>query len=123
MVNTKDSQMAFDYAVYMMVTSYFKKATCNTKWQEKKLLLNYREQKRDFQYAVEDIAIKFARRVLRKNVDRSIWKQEVEVSLIGHESSPQTRIRIVGKGFTLELLTEYHSRKNLKIKYTFTPQG
>lgn len=119
MKNSRGNQMAFDYAIYMIVGSYFKKAVNNTAWQEKKLLLNYKEQKNDFQVELERIAIQYVKKVLYKNLKRRIWNQEVSVSLISSEMSPQTLIRFMNDKFILDIISEYRGKKKLKIKYIF----
>lgn len=67
MMNTKTTidkftrnQNAFDYAVYMMLGSYFAQAEAVSECYVRKLYLYYVENKRERQYDFEDLAIDYA---------------------------------------------------------------
>lgn len=59
-----NNQNAFNYAVYMMLGSYFKQMEAVSECYVQKLYLYYVENKRERQYSFEDIAIRFVERVL-----------------------------------------------------------
>ena len=60
-----NNQNAFNYAVYMMLGSYFKQMEAVSECYVQKLYLYYVENKRERQYSFEDIAIRFVERVLQ----------------------------------------------------------
>jgi len=57
-MNQTEKQRAFDYSMYVMLSSYFDKTVCTTKLQEKKLCLAYQELKEDAKqdYETRDIS-------------------------------------------------------------------
>ena len=63
-----NNQNAFNYAVYMMLGSYFKQMEAVSECYVQKLYLYYVENKRERQYSFEDIAIRFVERVLQKQL-------------------------------------------------------
>lgn len=65
-----NNQNAFNYAVYMMLGSYFKQMEAVSECYVQKLYLYYVENKRERQYSFEDIAIRFVERVCRSNCQR-----------------------------------------------------
>lgn len=75
-----DKNVAFDYAIYMIVGSCFDKTSCSNSLLEKKMRLQYLEQKPDAQYRMEDICISFAENVLAEALPKEFWKREAKVS-------------------------------------------
>ena len=73
-----NNQTAFEYALYMIAGSYFDKATCKSKLIERNMLLQYKEQKIDKQYQMEDMCIRFMNK-LAHNLPRNYFKQNMEV--------------------------------------------
>lgn len=78
-MNLSNVQTAFDYALYMIATSYFKKAKCKNKIREQQMLIQYKEQKNEKQYLLEDICIKHIEKLYRK-IPGEFLNSEVEVS-------------------------------------------
>ena len=72
-----NNQNAFNYAVYMMLGSYFKQMEAVSECYVQKLYLYYVENKRERQYSFEDIAICFVERVLQKQLPEEIWQERV----------------------------------------------
>ena len=70
-----NNQNAFNYAVYMMLGSYFKQMEAVSECYVQKLYLYYVENKRECQYSFEDIAIRFVERVLQKQLPEEIWQE------------------------------------------------
>ena len=70
-----NNQNAFNYAVYMMLGSYFKQMEAVSECYVQKLYLYYVENKRERQYSFEDIAIRFVERVLQKQLPEEIWQE------------------------------------------------
>ena len=84
MKNTKNSNdtLAFDYAIYMIVGSYFRSTRCTGPIFEKKLRLHYCEQKLSSQYKMEERCISFAEKVLFKELPTSLLTSDVSVSFL-----------------------------------------
>lgn len=54
-----DNQTAFEFALYMIAASYFNKVRCKSIVNATKMFMQYREQKLQNQYQMEDICIRF----------------------------------------------------------------
>ena len=80
-----NNQNAFNYAVYMMLGSYFKQMEAVSECYVQKLYLYYVENKRERQYSFEDIAIRFVERVLQKQLSEEIWQERVLVSFFARD--------------------------------------
>ena len=80
-----NNQNAFNYAVYMMLGSYFKQMEAVSECYVQKLYLYYVENKREHQYSFEDIAIRFVERVLQKQLPEEIWQERVLVSFFARD--------------------------------------
>ncbi len=100
----KETQMAFDYCVYMMLGSYFTKTTCSTPMLEKKLYLHYLQQKKEQQYHMEDQVIRYVEQHLLRVLPQEIWREQVEVRLNRNPQSGWTEIRFIGKTFILRVM-------------------
>ena len=81
-----NNQNAFNYAVYMMLGSYFKQMEAVSECYVQKLYLYYVENKRERQYSFEDIAIRFVERVLQKQLSEEIWQERVRSFLASPSS-------------------------------------
>ena len=87
MMNQKNNQKKMEqnnnmlYAMYMMLGSSFKKASCPRRNLENKLASAYRRLKEADQVALEDTCIGFAENVLEKELPKSIFAEEVTVLL------------------------------------------
>lgn len=113
---TSNNQAALDYALYMIAASYFKKATCTSGLMEKKLLINYKTQKLDSQYHMEECCIRYMEKELRKILPKDLWEQEVTVSLVKKANEPTTEICFHSSKYILRLKGMYH-RKDTKFIY------
>jgi len=108
---TKYSQEAFDYALYMMATSYFGKATCKSGLHEKKLCIAYRETKEKFQYLMEDLVIDFLEKEILPQLPKEIMEQPTTVYLFREKESPCTEIRLCIGDYILRLAAIYRGKK------------
>ena len=100
-INVTNCPEAFDYVVYMIVGSYFAKATCNrSKFQERKLFLHYKEEKLKSQLAMEDACISFVEQNLLTGIPAEFWNSEVEVRIC-KRNERQSFICFDGKNFSL----------------------
>ncbi len=101
-VNIKSNpQESFEYAMYLIFSSYFKKTTCESHFYEQKLRLNYRETKLDTQYKMEDFCERKAKIVFNRLPAR-IADSEVKVSFILCEGY-YPEIRFIGNDFIFRL--------------------
>lgn len=115
-MNFTNNQIAFDYAIYMIVGSYFRKTTCKNDLQEKRMRLHYCEQKVNNQYRMEDICISYVEKKLMKTLPKEIWDEEMEVHFI-FEKSGSVRILFVGKNYSLLIWGKYKEKiKNILLK-------
>lgn len=100
--NFKDDQKAFEYAIYMMVGSYFKKAVASNKRQEANRRIMYGEQRYDDQYWMEDECEEFVQKKLSK-MPESLWKEEMDVSFIPLGDTKVAEVRFIGTNYVLRI--------------------
>ena len=86
-MNLTNNQKAFEYAVYMIASSYFKTCKCKSKILEKNLFLQYQEQKINSQYEMEEICICFMEELSQK-LPKDFFEQDMEVHFIRREKTP-----------------------------------
>ena len=77
-----DKQKAFDYCVYMMLSSYYKKAECLSDIMETNLLLRYRELKDSVAEEMEREAINVIERFVLPNIPEAIEYKEAKVMIL-----------------------------------------
>ena len=100
------NQNAFNYAVYMMIGSYFRDMEAISECYIQKLYLYYVENKKERQYDFEDLAIDFAERVLQAELPAEIWKERVTVSFFVKDDKNY----VVFQGARYTLVVENNSR-------------
>lgn len=98
--NFKDEQMAFEYAIYMIVGSYFKKATAKNKIQETDRRVMYGEERNDEQYRMEKACMDFVKEKLSK-VPSAFWQEEMKVSFTPVDGFKAKIIRFEGEKYVL----------------------
>ena len=81
-MNFTDNQTAFDYAIYMIVGSYFKKTSCASSLQERSMRLQYCEQKQEIQYRMEDVCISYVEQELLPKLPETFWNREMQVHFV-----------------------------------------
>ena len=81
-MNFTDNQTAFEYAIYMIVGSYFKKAGCASSLQERSMRLQYCEQKQESQYRMEDVCISYVEQELLPKLPETFWNREMQVHFV-----------------------------------------
>ena len=89
-----DNQTAFEYAVYMIVGSYFQSAGCKSVLQEQRMRIQYWEQKLDTQYRMEDCCIRYVERQLLEQVPKDCWEQKVKVTFCTDSETGESEIRV-----------------------------
>ena len=94
-MNFTNSQTSFEYALYMIEASYFNKSACLSEITEKNMLLQYKEQKLNSQYQMEEICIEFMDNLVSKIPSR-FFQRSVAVKL-NKTASGKTEIVIGDK--------------------------
>ena len=113
------NQYQLEYAVYMMLSSYFGKARCLSKITEKKLYLYYQELNERKQYELEDEIIEFIENTLLRTIDiPDIDKMDVDVRFVPNEEGNI----LVFEGRTTVLNLSIR-KKGGKIKFTFSKKS
>lgn len=115
-MNLVNNQAAFEYALYMIASSYFESTKCRNAALEKKLLLSYRELKKESQFLMEDNCIRFMNKLVKK-LPHSVFDENVLVELRRAENAP-TEILFIGKNHILSFMGIYggrHSKINCQI--------
>lgn len=102
-MNLTNNQVAFEYAIYMMVGSYFKKAVCKNKMLEKSMRIQFLEQKEKKQYEMEDRCIRFIEKKMLPSIPDKFWNEEKEVHFKASEDGKITHILFIGKSNVLEV--------------------
>lgn len=101
-MNFTSKQTAFDYALYMIASSYFNKAVCKSKLMESNLVVHYKEQKPDAQYRMEEICIKFMESMVRK-LPAGVFNSDVTVRLRRETANLPTEIIFEGDRYIISL--------------------
>ncbi len=116
---TVNNQAAFEYVLYMIASSYFENANCVTGATESKLRLNYREQKANSQYRMEEFCISFMDRFAER-IGTDMFRRNVEVRLVRLREDRPVSVIFSGEGFRMTLTPEYlgnGSRIRYSLKY------
>ena len=116
-MNFTNNQVAFEYALYMMLGSYFDKAVCKNKLLEKKMYVQYLEQKERNQILMEDICIKYVEKKLIPDFPKKFWEQEVEVKFAPTHIEGLQEIQFHGKDYILYVGGIYRGKANTRLSY------
>jgi len=130
--NVKSSvnmQAAFDYALYMMAGSYFKKATLSGKSRFiiDNMYINYKELGDEKQCRMENACISYVEKVLIGDenkpgfVPSEMWNEEVTVRIVRSNTAEKPSFKLCfGSGkMGLVLESTYRSRKPfIQARYT-----
>ncbi len=115
-MNQTEKQRAFDYSMYVMLSSYFDKAICSTKLQQKKLCLAYQELKDKEKEQFDEKSIQIIEKELLPNIPEWFFNQKLELLLIGMEDEECTEFRLQNKKYILRVKALY-DRKKTKLAY------
>lgn len=115
-MNFTENQTAFEYAMYMMFGSYFDKAVHKNKILEKKMRVQYMEQKEKNQIQMEDICIRFIEKKLMPQLPQGLWEQQVEVRILPTKKGIRD-IQFRGPKYTLRVFAVYKGKGNTVIHY------
>lgn len=77
-----DKQKAFDYCVYMMLSSYYKKAICLSDILETKLFLHYKELNDKMAESMECEAINVIEKSILPNIPEDIEQKVAKVIIL-----------------------------------------
>lgn len=115
--NIVDNQVAFEYVLYMIFGSYFRKAAHRNILLEQKMYLQYMEQKEKNQILMEDICIRFIEKKLMKELPEALWNQTVEVKIVPTELKGLREVQFRGPKYTLRVCAIYRGKGNTIIHY------
>ena len=104
----QNKQKAFDYCMYMMLSSYFAKATCTTRIHESQLYLYYQEEKTDDQVKMEQQCIRLAEEDILSRIPGWMLREEVKICLVGRQGSGYTTMKIWCDKYVICIRTKYH---------------
>ena len=102
---TANTQEAFEYAIYIIFASRFKKAVLRNQARERALYINYTEISTDLQYEMEEICDAEAEKLSRR-LPHDLTEQTVEVAFV-RAADGRTELRIFGGNFILRLIGSY----------------
>lgn len=100
-ISVSKNQENLNYAIYMIVGSYFKNALCKNTRLENRLSVQYREQKQENQIALEKRCLDyFKEKLLNKKALVDVWKQSVVAEFTAHG------VRFIGPEYALCIIAE-----------------
>lgn len=106
--NKESKQKTFDYCMYMMLSSYFARATCTTRIHESQLYLYYQEEKAEEQIRMEQQCIRLAESEILPKIPAGMLRKSVRIHLIGCQSSNRTTMQIWCGRYVICIKTKYH---------------
>jgi len=106
-----DNQKAFEYVLYMIAASYFDKAVCRTKLTERNMLLQYKEQKLDNQYKMEETCIKYMEGLV-KRLPKKFFSQTMNVRLRRHSDADLTEILFENDACSVSFYGVYEGKRS-----------
>ena len=107
-----DKQTAFEYAMYMMLGSYFNKTKCSNYLLEKKMRFHYWEQREKDQFELEKICLQWIEKELVPNLPEEVWNQDVEVRFFPSGDKGIRDIQFHGPRFSLRVKGIYKGKFN-----------
>lgn len=108
-------QRAFDYSMYMMLSSYFDNAVCTTDLQRKKLCLAYQELKDEDKDFFDEQSIAVIEKELLPNLPSSFTKQKMHLSLVGTDDKMYTEVRFSNEEYVLRVKAKYAKKKSVLV--------
>lgn len=115
-INFKDTQMAFEYVLYMIASSYFEKTICKTERIERNLLVQYRELKEKTQYEMENRCIAFMDKMEQK-FPENFFHQNMSVYFKKNKENHRKDIIFKNDRYILSFRCNY-AAKSKKISYS-----
>ncbi len=112
--NFTDTQTAFEYALYMIAASYFNTAQCKSKRTERKMRLQYTEQREKQQYSMEDLCIAHMERLIQK-IPSNLLQLNMDVYLRRNSKTNHTEIIFCNPSCIIRFAASYKGTRT-KIK-------
>lgn len=109
-MNFTNDQTAFDYALYMIAASYFDRTSCRSEMTERNMLLQYKEQRLDKQYEMEDICIRFMDE-LTGELPKKLFQQQMEVYFRKNAARNMTEVLFANKHLVIGFYGRYAGKK------------
>lgn len=122
-MNFTNNQTAFEYAMYMMLGSYFNKTSCKNFLLEKKMRLLYWEQREKNQIELEKICIRFVEKELMPQLPEDIWQQDVEVKFCPTKFKGYQDIQLHGPKYILRVRGIYRGKYDTLINHELRERG
>ena len=118
-MNTKQmsKQKAFEYCMYMILSSYFSTIILKSPLQEKNLLLHYKDLKPQEQFALEEQCIRYFDKIQNK-IPAGVWEEPMEVHLLGKKDRTNTELRFESEPYII-CVTADCSKAKPEIKFVF----
>ncbi len=113
---TLEENMLYDYAFFMMFTSYYKSAVCTSPEMEAWLFENYQKYGYDRQYQVEDLVIpEIENELLQRKEFEGIEDMDLELEINSGEDSDSCDFVAYfnNKKFDIKVLHEINPKTNL----------
>ena len=121
-LHTANNQMAFSYALYMMLGSYFRKTVCTSSIMEQKMHLWYAEVQKDTQLNMEKQCISYIEKKLIPVMPKAFWNEKMEVHLSMDERRERIELRFEGAEYMLRVFVNPVGRKS-EIAYEIWTYG
>ena len=121
-VTLTDNQNAFAYAMYMMVSSNFKWACCDSRITEEWLHFQYMQQKSNSQERMADMCAAYADTYLMNRLPELIWDERVYV-VLDRDCSGLKRIFLEGTDFSMNIRTSFQSQTRAVVTCEFECLG
>ena len=106
-----NKQRALDYCMYMMLTSYFARSVCKSKYLEKKLYLHYREQKINDQILMEEQCIRLIEQEILPKVPRKYQECTVDTHIRQRKDSQAVELLLHTGNYILSVTVDYDRKK------------
>ena len=103
-------QRAFDYSMYVMLSSYFDHAVCISDLQRKKLALAYQELKDEDKDFLDGQSVTVIEKELLPNLPADFTKQKMQLSLVGSDDKMYTEVRLSNEEYVLRIKAKYAKR-------------
>lgn len=109
-MSLSNDQTAFEYALYMIASSYFEKPECKSVLLEKRMLIHYKEQKINKQYLFEYVCISYMDD-LEKKLPTWFFKKKMEIHLV--RKAGFTVVVFRNRNYIMELWGTYRGKNTV----------
>ena len=100
-------QRAFDYSMFLMLSSYFDNAVCTSDLQRKKLCLAYQELKDEDKDSFDEQSIAIIEKELLPNLPKDFTSQKMQLALVGSDDRFYTEARLSNEEYVLRVKAKY----------------